>query len=102
MPVASIDSVTSYGFIAFAAHNSVGSTVYVYDNISGSGVVEVRENDELAGGITATSAVANLFCYAYDPSDKAAPIRKRADTTKFSPAPKDLYPVRMLVTVAAE
>ena len=96
-----INGVTPNSFVAFAAHNSVGSTVYVYDNNNGQGVMEARENDG-HGGITVTSSAAALFCYKYDESNTAAPVMKKFSATKFAPDPKDTDPARMIVTDAAD
>lgn len=100
MRPAAVNGETPRGFIVFAAHNSVGSTVYVYDTIAGGGIREARENDVLFGGIT--KSVATLFCYKYDQSKAAGDIEKKAANTKFAPDPKDKAPARMVVAVAAE
>lgn len=71
-----INGVLPSGFVAFAAHNSAGSTIYVYDNIGSNGIVEAHENSEY-GGVKFYKAAAVLFCYEYDASNTAAPIEKK-------------------------
>jgi len=61
------------GYIIFAAHSSVGSTVYVYDSIAGEGVQEVLENDAYADKGSGLA----LFCYRYDPANADNPIEKK-------------------------
>lgn len=109
MPFAAIDGVTPPGFIAFAAHSSAGSAVYVYDTVSGGKDLDdimeagrkAREN-EVIGGLVITSSVAALFCYKYDSSNPAAPVTRNPNRVRFAPDPNDAYPARMLVTAAAE
>jgi len=91
----------SKGFIAVAAHNSVGSTVYVYDSIADAGVQEARENG-VYSGVSVNDARESLFRYEYDYSNTAAPIAKKSNAVKFAPDPDDTYPARLIVTVAAE
>lgn len=96
---------TPTGFVAFAAHNSNGSTVYVYDNVDGGGVVEVRQNDTYAQESVKLSDELfdqALHCYEYDPADKEAPVTRNCNATKFGPDPKDAYPARMVITVVGE
>ena len=92
---------SSKGFIAFTAHNSVGSTVYVYDSIAGGGVQEARENG-VYSGVSVNDARNSLFRYEYDSSNTAAPVAKKSNAVKFAPDPDDTYPARLIVTVAAE
>ena len=99
MRLGAINGVTPIGFVAFAGHNSIGSTVYTYNNIDTIGIVEAREGVEY-GGITATSSVAPLFRYKYDPSTKT--VEWLPGEVKFGPDPKDAKPARMVVNVAAD
>jgi len=107
MPPAAVGGVTPKGFIVFAAHNSVGSTVYVYDSIRFRGndiaqsITEAREND-VYSGITITDSAIALFRYNYDPSNTAGPVEKKLGQTKIAPAPSDKAPARMVVTVTAK
>ena len=89
------------GFVAFAAHNSVGSTVYVFDSAGGWGINEAHEND-VYSGITVTNSVVDLLCYKYDPFNTATPVKKKPNSVKFAPDRKDKYTARMVVTVAAK
>lgn len=61
-PVAEGTNVAPDGFVAFAAHKNVGSTMYVYDNVSSSGVVEAAATGKYAGVTLPTS----LFVFQYD------------------------------------
>jgi len=99
IPSGVVNDQISKGYVAFAAHNSVGSTVYTYNNIDAIGIVEAREGVEY-GGITVIRSVAPLFRYKYDPSTKM--VEKLPNETKFGPDPKDTKPARMVVAVAAE
>ena len=92
---------SSNSFVVFAAHNSVGSAVYVYELGRGGGVKEAREN-EVYSGISVNSARAALFCYKYNSANKAAPVEKKANPAQFAPDPNDKHPARMIVAVAAE
>ena len=83
---ADINGEGPLGFIDFAAHNSVGSTVYVYDNIGGVGIKEARENN-VHGGVIIRSDVAALYCYEYDPANTAAPVRKKPTRPNLRPNP---------------
>lgn len=87
------------GFVAFAAHNSVGSTVYVYDNISDLGVVKARAYVEY-GGVLVTRSVPVLYCYNYDPLSKS--VKKNPHAIKLAPDPEDEYQPGLLVGVAAD
>lgn len=97
-----IDGVAPKGFIAFGAHNSVGSTLYVYDNIGGRGVTEVRENDVYGGGFKVTSSAFDLYCYTFDSSNKESPIKKTSIPIQFVTDPKDKTSARMVVTATAK
>ena len=78
----------SFGFIAFAAHNSVGSKVYVYDDIGGGGVSEVRGNRPYLG-INVTGSPPTLFCYTYGFSDSGATVVKKPGSPRIAPDPND-------------
>ena len=67
----------SYGFIAFAAHNSAGSTVFVFDSTSGrdwnATMLEAHAH-EVYGVVTVTGSMLELFRYLYDASHSGAPV----------------------------
>lgn len=90
-----INGVTPTGFVAFAAHNSVGSTVYTHNSINAKGVGEVREGATY-GGVTITGSVPALFRYKYNQSTKT--VEKMPNEVKFRPNPEDDYPARLVVT----
>ncbi|MDL2260400.1 hypothetical protein LJB99_05975 [Deltaproteobacteria bacterium OttesenSCG-928-K17] len=90
------------GFIVFAAHNSAGSHVYVYENIAGEGIKEVHENGVYNGGITAADFKDGLFSYEYDHSGPELSVKKSAKPAQIAPDPKDASPRRMIVVVPAE
>lgn len=90
------------GFVAFAAHNSVGSTVYVYDNISGRGVVELCEIDEVYGDFKAAGFVLDLHSYTFDSSNKTNLVKKTSIPIQVAPNPKDEILSRMVVTSTAK
>ena len=96
-----VEGVSPDSFIAFAAHNSVGSPVYVYDYVVGGNIKQALE-DDVYSGVSINSVNSALFCYTYDPADTANPVKKKPRPIKFAPAPNEAYPARMLVTVPAE
>jgi len=55
--------VTPSGFVAYAAHNSNGSILYVYDNISASGVVAAEVGTQYGGKAIQTT---NYGRYEYN------------------------------------
>ena len=82
----------SFCFIALAAHNSVGSKVYFYDNIGWGGVQEVRR---------AVSPPV-LSCYQYEFSNSGSPVVKKLGSIRIAPIHKDKSPARLVVVEAAE
>ena len=73
VPPAAVGGVTPAGFVAFAVHNSAGSTMYVYDTIAGSGVMIAEVGSVYGGGTTGvTLPPANLYTFTFDPSASPA------------------------------
>lgn len=63
-PTAAVNGVTPVGFVGYAAHKTVGSTMYVYDNIGSTGVIEATATTTYAGMASPTT----LFAFTFDGS----------------------------------
>lgn len=99
------DGMAQQGFIAFAAHNSVGSTVYVCDYYvdTHGEIVKIELRDKsVHGDTTVTSSTLDLYSYKYNSSKKANPVKKSSTPIQFAPDPTDQAPARMIVTVPAK
>ena len=115
MPPAAVDGVIPRGFIAFAAHNSLGSPVYVFDSLAADsawkstkikdyetfvyGQINQAREGAVYGGIKFTNS-APLFCYKYDSSNDT--FEKSLNAIRLVPDPNDEYPRRMIVAAESE
>ena len=99
-----VNGLNSQDFVAFAAHNSVGSTVYVFDSENDNPYDvsrEAREND-IYSGISVDSARMSLSCYEYDAPNPNAQVVKKPGNMTFAPDPNDKTPARMIITGIAK
>ena len=62
-------STTENGFVAWACHTALGSRTFVYDNISGGGVQEVRVSNTYA-----SAQPAQLLQFRLDPAQATATL----------------------------
>ena len=62
-------AATESGFVAWACHTALGSRLFVYDNISGGGVQEVRD-----GSVYASAVPTQLLQFRLDPSVATATL----------------------------
>lgn len=100
-----VDGRPQQGFIAFAAHNSPGSTVYVCDYyLDTHGDILIIETHEKSvhGDVPLAEAPFDLYCYKYNSSRKTNPVKKSSTPIQFAPEPGAEAPARMIVAVPAK
>ena len=74
------------GWAAFAAHISVGSTAYVYNSVTGSGV-SPWNTDAIAAGTSAGIALTGLAVVGWKTDDKGDAVATGQSVTIAAPTP---------------